>query len=69
MVEAKQKIAGGSAGSNPPPAPRPVVRRRLVSAPANDNGATPLGRIARAAIFVAIGGALAWALHTVFGWN
>jgi len=69
VVEAKQRTSGSAAGSNPPPpsAPAPISRRRLITNPANDNAPTPLSRIARAAVFVAVGGAIAWALHLVFG--
>jgi len=69
VVEARQKNTGSTAGANPPPpsAPAPISRRRLIASPANDNAVTPLTRIVRAAVFVAVGGAIAWALHFVFG--
>jgi hypothetical protein len=66
VVEGKRKNLGSAAGANPPP-PAPHHRRRLLSAPANDNATTPAGRVLRAAVFVAIGAVLAWAMHYLTG--
>jgi hypothetical protein len=64
-VQRKRSDAAGPSVPAPPPAAAPSGRRLL--APANDNAMAPLRRILRAAVFVAIGAALAWVLRMTLG--
>lgn len=70
MVERQQRPTPPGAApptDAAPPAHSLRGQRRIFDGPANDNTMSTARRIARAALFVLIGGALAWLLREIFG--
>ena len=62
----QSRIPEPGAGRSPP-SPRASHKKRLLDSPANDNAQSAGQRILRAAIFVVVGGVLAWLLREIFG--
>lgn len=70
MPERQQHPPTPGAAAVPGPGTAPPPRgggRRLIDTPANDNRMSAGRRVARAALFVAIGGVIAWLLHEFLG--
>ena len=68
MADSQRKRPGTAAGPGIPAAPTPpMLPRRRLTPPANDNALAPAQRILRAVLFVAIGAGLAWLLRMALG--
>jgi hypothetical protein len=69
VVDRQQRPTAPGAGvpRDPAPLPESPRGRRVLDTAANDNLMSPVQRVARAALFVAVGAVVAWLLRELFG--